>query len=193
VLLLAVAAVVIAGGLTAALVPGGGSADANSHTASGPWRLMIQDSFDGHDPGCNVTLIDTQSGDTIRSLSGLYGKNMIFQIHQAGKFRWQVSNSSCLVMGLASPGNATLPLEFRGAADDTDAFTAPAKVAVHVDDYNGSPDCPVTLIDPATGETINAETATPGKNGDTVTLDTGGRKVAYLSDLDCQVRVTAAA
>src|SRR5207248_1100032 len=124
VLLLAVAAVVIAGGLIAALVPGGGSGDANSHTASGPWRLMIQDSFEGHDPGCNVTLIDAQSGRTIRSLPGLYGKHMIFQIYQVGKFRWQVSNQSCLVTPVDGPGNVTLPLEFTEGGGDTIGFTA---------------------------------------------------------------------
>ncbi len=192
VLLLAVAAVVIAGGLIAALVPGGGSADANSHTASGPWRLMIQDSFDGHDPGCNVTLTDAQSGRTIRSLPGLYGKHMIFQIYQVGKFRWQVSNQSCLVTPVDGPGNVTLPLEFTEGVGDTIAFTAPGRVAVHVENYNESPNCPITLTDPATGQAIAAGTATPGQNGDTVTLDAGGRKVAYLSDLDCLVRVTAA-
>ena len=198
-LVAAVAAVVIAAGVTAALVLPGGSAGApggtpgaNTYTASGPWRLMIQDSFNGADPGCTVRLIDTQSGETIQSPPALYGKHVIYQVHEAGKFRWQGSNQGCLVTALDGPGNATLPLDWQQGIGDTDAFTAHAKVSVHVSDYNGSGNCQITLIDPASGQAIDAKTAAQGYNGDTVELDMGGRQLAYLNELDCNVRVTAA-
>ena len=103
-----------------------------------------------------------------------------------------MSNQSCVVRGLGGPGKATLPLEWVQGVGDSDAFTAPARVNVHVDNYNGSPNCLITLTAPATGQAVDAKTTTPGQNGDTVELDTGGRQLAYLSDLICRVRVTAA-
>jgi eukaryotic-like serine/threonine-protein kinase len=196
-LVAAAAAVVIAGGVTAALVLTGGSggtpgaAGPGTYTASGPWRLMIQDSANvGTDNGCNVTLTDTQSGQTIKSVQGLYGTHT-YQIHQAGSFRWHVNDPMCLVTTPAGPGHATLPFSWLGAGD-TDAFTAPANVTVHVDDYASSPNCTITLSDPASGQLVDSKTATPGQNQDTVTLDPGGRKTVYLTDTDCKIRVTAA-
>jgi hypothetical protein len=192
----AAAAVVVAGGVTAALVLDGGSGatpgstgGANTYTASGPWRLMVQDSSQGGDPGCSVALTDAQSGQTFKSVQGVYGTHT-YQIHQAGSFQWQVNDPRCLVTTSAGPGNATLPLSWLGAGD-TDAFVAPAKVAVHVDDYAGSPDCTITLSDPASGQLVDSKTATSGQGNDTVTLDPGGIKTVYLSDLDCKIRVTA--
>ena len=192
------AAVVIAGGVTAALLPGGGSggpqgstADVNTYTANGPWRLMIADASEGTDLGCKVTLMDAQSGETIMPLPLLYGKHTIFQIHQAGKFRWLVSNHNCVVRGLDGPGKAALPLRWGEGIGDTDAFIAHTRVGVHVDDYNGSPNCQITLTDPATEQAIDTKTATPGQNGDTVQLDMRGSQLAYLRDLGCVVLVTA--
>jgi len=195
-LVAAAAAVVIVGGVIAALVLGGGSgqpggpAAPNTYTASGPWRLMIHDSFTSGDPGCTVTLTDAQSGQTIKSVQNVYG-TVIYQIHQAGSFRWQVSAPKCLVTTSAGSGNAALPLYWQDVGD-SDGFTAPAQVSVHVADYEGSPNCQITLNDPASGQAIDAKTATSGQNNDTVTLDPGGRKTVYLSDLGCKVRVTAA-
>jgi len=196
-LVAAAAAVVIAGGVTAALVLTGGSggtpggAGPGTYTASGPWRLIIQDSANvGTDNGCTVTLTDTQSGQTVKSVKSLYGTHT-YQIHQAGSFRWRVNDPMCLVTTPAGPGHATLPFSWLGAGD-TDAFTAPANVSVHVDDYSASPNCAITLSDPASGQLIDSKTATPGQNKDTVTLDPGGRKTVYLTDTDCKIRVTAA-
>jgi hypothetical protein len=74
---------------------------------------------------------------------------------------------------------------------DTDAFIAHTRVDVHVDDYNGSPNCQITLADPATEQAIDTKTATPGQNGDTVQLDMRGRQLAYLRGLGCVVLMTA--
>ena len=61
-----------------------------------------------------------------------------------------------------------------------------------VGDYESSGSCQITLFDPASGQSIDAKTATQGSGGDTVQLDMSGRPRAYLSDLTCNVRVTAA-
>jgi hypothetical protein len=190
----AAAAVVVAGGVIAAFVLDGGSGgtpgSANTYTASGPWRLMVNDSSQGGDPGCSVALTDAQSGQTINSVQGVYGTHT-YQIHQAGSFQWRVNDPRCLVTTSAGPGHATLPFAWLGAGD-SDAFAAPAKVGVHVDDYAGSPDCTITLSDPASGQLVDSKTATPGQDNDTVTLDPGGLKTVYVSDLDCKIRVTTA-
>jgi uncharacterized caspase-like protein len=200
VLLAAVAAVVIAAGSAAAavLLPGGsgghtpGSAGANGYVASGPWRLKVQDVSSGSDLGCAVTVTDVQSGQTVLTLRDLYSKNISYQVSQAGTFQWQVSNAgNCIVTHLAGPGNATLPLTWLQGGD-TDAFATPTRVTVQVTDYLGSQTCEITLRDPANGQPIASETATPGQHNDTVTLDAGGRSTAYLSDLDCNVLVSSA-
>lgn len=199
VLLAAVAAVVIAAGSAAAvLLTGGsgghapGSAGANGYVASGPWRLKVQDVSSGSDLGCAVTVTDVQSGQMVLALRDLYSKNISYQVSQAGSFQWQVSNvGNCIVTHLDGPGNTKLPLTWLQGGD-TDAFATPARVTVQVTDYRGSPTCDITLRDPANGQPIASETATPGQHNDTVTLDAGGRSTAYLSDLDCYVRVSSA-
>jgi hypothetical protein len=199
VLLAAVAAVVIAAGSAAAavLLTGGsgghapGSTGANGYVASGPWRLKVQDVSSGSDLGCAVTVTDVQSGQTVLALRDLYSKNISYQVSQAGSFQWQVSNAgNCIVTHLDGPGNAKLPLTWLQGGD-TDAFATPARVTVQVTDYRGSPTCEITLRNPANGQPIASETATPGQHNDTVTLDAGGRSTAYLSDLDCYVRVSS--
>lgn len=197
----AAAAVVIAGGAITALVlvtggsggsPGGNpNADATTgtYTANGPWRLKIDDRISGNDNGCTIKLTDAQSSQPVRQMDGLYGTYM-FQIHQAGSFRWQVNNPGCVVAASAGPGTDKLPLAW-DQGGDSDAFTAPARVAVQVKNYNGNPDCKITLNDPANGQAIDFQDATPGKANDTVVLNTGGHSTAYLSDLICAVRVSA--
>ena len=199
VLLAAVAAVVIAAGsATATVLLTGGSGDhsavsagADSYAASGPWRLKIEDIPAAVDVGCAVTLTDTRSGETVLRLHDLYGTHA-YQLSQTGSFRWQVSDiRSCLVTPLAGSGHAKLPL-YWAQAGDTDAFATSARVTVKVGDYQGSPDCKITLRDPADGQPIDSKTAIPGQGNDTVTLDAGGHSTAYLSGLDCYVRVSPA-
>ena len=198
----AAAAVVVAGGAITALVLLTGGPDGNSgstgnagpstgtYSANGPWRLKIDDRISGTDNGCTVTLTDAHSGQQVPALEGLYGTYM-FQISQAGFFRWQANDPGCIVAPLAGPGRDTLPLAW-AQSGDTDAFTAPGRVAVQVKDYNGSPDCLITLRDPANGQAIDFQTATRGRAGNTVVLDAGGHPTAYLSDLSCAVRVSPA-
>jgi hypothetical protein len=201
VVLAAVAVVVIGGGITAlVLLTGGSGGNPGSHanagtspgtyTASRPWRLKIDDRISPNDSGCTITLTDAHSGQRIPLPGGLYGTSM-WQIHQTGSFRWQVNDLGCLVVPVAGPGTDKLPLAWP-AGGDSDAFAAPPQVAVQVKDYNGSSDCLITLRDPANGQPIDFQTATPGKDNNTVVLDAGGNTTAYLSDLNCAVRVSPA-
>jgi len=206
VLLPALAAAVIAvGSATAAILltshsgsSGGsgshaaGSAGANGYVASGPWRLKVQDvPTGGGDPGCAVTLTDAQTGGTVLSLHDLYAP-VSYQVSQSGSFRWQVSNpGNCIVTPLDGPGHAKLPLTWLQGGD-TDAFATSAKVTVKVTDYRGSPDCEITLRDPANGQPIASKTLIPGQGNDSVTLDAGGRSMVYLSDLTCYVQASGA-
>jgi Caspase domain len=197
--LLAIGAAVViaaAAATTAVLLTGGsgghspGSTGANSHTASGPWRLLIQDVSNGTDPGCSVTLTDAQSGQ-IRSFPDVYSKHISYQI-QAGSFRWQVTSpSTCIVTPLAGTGTGKLPFEWLQGGD-TDAFavTSGTRVAVKVTDFDGSQACDLTLRDAANGLPIASGTATPGQGHNTVTLDAGGHPDAYLSEVTCHILVS---
>jgi hypothetical protein len=199
VLLAAGAAVVIvvAAAITVTLLAGGngghspGSTGTSSHTASGPWRLLIQDVSSGTDPGCSVTLTDSQSGQT-RFFPNVYSQHISYQI-QAGSFRWQVTSpGTCNVTSLAGPGTGKLPFDWLQGGD-TDAFAVASgtRVAVKVTDFDGSQTCELTLRDAANGLPIASETATPGQGHDTAVFDTGGHPAVYLSELTCHILVSS--
>jgi hypothetical protein len=193
------AAIAIAGGAVAAVVllsggSGGGpdsnanaGPSANTYVATGPWRLKVDDRISGKDIGCTVRLTDTQSGRPVplpKSPSGSY----MFQIHQAGSFRWHV-NPGCVVAAVPGPGNHKLPFNWEQHGD-SDAFTAPARVTVQVTD--ASTGCTITLSDPANGQAIDFQHAEKGKANNTVKFDVSGHPTAYLSEPNCAVRVSRA-
>jgi hypothetical protein len=153
---------------------------------------MIDDDFQGADPGCTVTLTDAQSGRAVLPVAGLTGRHL-FQIHQTGSFRWRANDHRCVVTPVDGAGRDQLPL-IPAAGGDSDAFVAPSppRVAVHVKEFSGTQECLITLIDPASGQQIDFKTARPGQDNDTVVLDLGGHASAYLSDLDCRVEATRA-
>jgi Caspase domain len=200
ILLAAAGAAVVVGGVIAGVLLTGGSGgtshssaefqtSGNTVTSGGPWRLKIDDRISPNDNGCTITLTDTHSGQQIRHLESLYGTTM-FQIYQAGSFRWQVNDRGCLVAPQAGPGKYKLPFAWPQGGD-SDAFATSPDMTVQVKNYNGSPDCKITLNDPTNGQTIDFQTATRGKASDTVTLNANGHPTAYLSDLICAVRVSA--
>jgi hypothetical protein len=197
----AAAAVVVAGGAISAVLLTGGSGGnqdgtgergvtSGSYTASGPWRLQVDDQVEGDDSGCTITLKNTHSGQQTALAEGVYGTSQ-YQISQAGSFRWTTNNSGCLVAAEAGSGSDKLPLSW-SPGGDSDAFTASSQVQVQVTDYNGSPDCLITLRDPANGQPVAFKTVTRGKGSDTVVLDASGHPTAYLSNVGCTVRVTRA-
>jgi Caspase domain len=195
------AAIAIAGGAVAAVVllfggsggnsgstAGTGGISSGSYVASGPWRLRVDDRISGHDNGCTVKLTDTHSGSPIplpKSPSGPY----MFQIYQAGSFRWQVNDPGCVVVAADGPGSDKLPLTWVQPGD-SNAFTAPARMAVQVMDSSSG--CTITLRDPTNGQAIDYGHAERGKANNTVELSAGGHPAVYLSDLTCAVRVSAA-
>jgi hypothetical protein len=197
------AALVIAAGVIAALtLPTGGSGGQPSisaglpasFNASAPWRLQIIDEAHGPDPGCVVGLTDVHSGSQVLQTDRLYPPDYAparFQIYQTGSFKLTNSSPSCLVTSMAGSGMAKLPFPWN-QHDDTDAFAAPARVAVQVKVYDEGPECSITLVDPASGEQIETRTAEQGKNNDTVVLNTHGHRRVYLSGLSCKVFVSAA-
>ena len=193
--------IAIAGGAVAAVVllsggsggnsgsaTGPGGISSGSYVASGPWRLRVDDRISGQDNGCTVRLTDTHSGSAIPLLKGLFGTFM-FQIHQAGSFQWQVNDPGCVVAAVAGPGSDKLPLAWNQQGD-SDAFIAPARVAVQMTDSSSG--CTITLRDPTNGQAIDFQHAQRGKANNTVELNAGGHPTAYLSDLTCAVRVSAA-
>jgi hypothetical protein len=210
------AAIAVAGGVIAAVVlltggsgggPGSstnaGTTGQGTFTESGPWRLQVTDNIlGGNDNGCSITLTDTQSGGQIQPpqvvyptdpLSKVYG-TATFQFHQAGSFRWQANDAACAVVPMAGPGASKLPL-IVSTGGDSDAFLAPAQVAVHVIKYNGSTTCAVALLDPVNGQVVSDKTVTRGQNNDTVMLDTSGHRTVYLANStasNCMVEVSAA-
>jgi len=64
-------------------------------------------------------------------------------------------------------------------------------VAVRVQDFRGSK-CEFTLYDPVGGRSLDIQTAMRGKDNNTVMLDPGGSKTAYLRTDDCVFRAYAA-
>ena len=194
-LIAAAGAVVIAGGVAAIVASQSGgsgpsastSGASGTYTADAPWRLRINGT-DGPGDGCAIALTDTDSGAQILRQVNIY-TIMKIQIHETGPFRWQVNSPTCLVTPLAGSGSATLPLTLEGLGD-SDAFPAPAQVAVQVKNFNGSSNCVARLLDQANGEELDVQTATSGS--DTVLLNAGGRKTVYVGNDSCVVNVSAA-
>ncbi|WP_241831143.1 serine/threonine-protein kinase [Parafrankia soli] len=191
-----VAAVVVlaAGGTAAALLTTSGGDDGTSDTttftadftADAPWRLRISDEIQGtDDTGCTVTVTDTATGDS-RSIPGVYGEK-IYQVSQVGTFRFGVNNPGCVVQGLETAGDASLPFATVPYIGDTEAFRTEGTVTVEVFDFSGSEDCTLELHSAADGRMLNYGTARP--DSPTITLDAGGPDQVYLAEPPCGLRV----
>jgi eukaryotic-like serine/threonine-protein kinase len=158
-------------------------------TATAPWRLRISEVALTTELGCTVSLTEVRTGTDIQLPEALH-RTRTFQIHQPGSFRWQASDPACRITALTGSGTATLPFAMPELSGDSDVFAAPARVSVQVQDFDGSPECRLALHDPADGGALDIATAKPG--ADTVVLDAGGRRTAYLADNPCSVMVSAA-
>ena len=95
------------------------------------------------------------------------------------------------VTGAPPPLPCTCPALILAARGDTDAFTAPAEVAVQVTDFAGNTSCVLELHDAATGALLDAATAKPGA-GSTQLLHPGSATKTYLYPDYCGVRISAA-
>jgi eukaryotic-like serine/threonine-protein kinase len=195
----AVAAAVLAvvGIVAGILAEAGGNGDPALHgayRADGPWRKVIHDTMQNPDKGCDITLKNADTGELVGQARDLYG-TWTFQ-ESPGRYRWTVNDPHCLVTAIAGAGTATLPFTQPADAGDTDAFTAPARVAVQVVDFNGSDACSPTLVDAASGDALDSAPVRRSAGARQVVLDPKGHSRVYLTDSSynaCGMRVSAAA
>ncbi len=192
-----VAAVVLAGGVLAAVLVWGGSPSGSSspgpltpgtgsYTATAPWRLRLDGTAFGY--GCTLALTDA-SGATVLKVVDVYSVRQD-QVHQTGTLRWTTRDQRCFATALPGSGTATLPFVQEGGAD-TDAFALPARgVTVSVTAAQNTP-CDLRLFDQATGDEL-ATALDVNLDSPVRTLDGGGRSTGYLFTDNCTVRVTAA-
>jgi len=189
----AIAAVVLLTGGSGASPPTGGSPAGLANPATGtftqtsPWRLVVIDAIDSHDPGCTVTVTNTGTGEK-KELHNYQTKS--YQIQETGNFRWKANSRQCQVFPRPGAGKVALPFGQGYATGDTDAFHSPGRVAVEVKDFNGGSTCDLQLHDAADGHVVDYGTARKGAGP--LLLDPAGRSQVYLSDLECSVRVSAA-
>jgi len=162
----------------------------NTFTYTSPWRLKISGADTTAVDGCSVALVDARSGTRLRQVADKVYGTEIYQISDTGTFRWRVNDRTCAVVTLPGTGTTGLPLVVPATKGDTAAFPAPAKVTVQVTDWGGSSTCDLGLYDPVGGILLDFTTADKTQ-GDTVTLDPGGHKNAYLAIDACGVRVSA--
>jgi hypothetical protein len=156
-------------------------------TATGPWRLVVDDETSaggGNDNGCIVTV--TPPGQAPIRSDSLYGPATKVQIHQSGTFGFKRSSSRCLLTYLPGAGDTTLPATWQYGHGDTDAFQSPGSVAVTVIDANGGGQCELDLWGAQDGILLATKLA---REHQTVALDSGGPAVVYLAGLDCTVTV----
>ncbi len=168
----------------------GGSTVSAAFTYTSPWRLKISGEHVNATDGCSVSVISARSGAEVRSVDTVYGTE-IYQVSDTGTFRWRVNDPTCAVVTLPGTGTAALPLVVPPGRGDTPVFPVSTKITVRVTDWSGSSSCDLGLYDPATGVLLDFGKADQTK-GDTVPLDPGSHKSAYLAIDGCGVHVSAA-
>ena len=161
-----------------------------SYTSAGPWRLQLENDIDPETEGCDVTLIDPKSGARTALFDDVFD-HATAQVAETGLVRWQTNNVACRVTPVVGSGLISLPALILAARGDTDAFTAPAEVAVQVTDFAGNTSCVLQLHDAATGALLDAATAKPGA-GSSQLLHPGSATKTYLYPDYCGVRISAA-
>jgi hypothetical protein len=198
-LIAAAVAIAAAGGTIAGVLltqgkgssPGGSSPTVSAaFTYTAPWQLKVSGEHTTAHDGCSVSVIDAGSGTEVKHLAdNVYGTET-YQVSKTGTFRWRVNDPTCLVATYAGSGSTTLPLVVPPSRGDTAAFPLSSKVSVTVTDWGGSPTCDIGLWDPASGTLLDFGTADQAKT-DTVLLDPGSHKSAYLAIDGCGVHVSA--
>lgn len=171
----------------------GSSALEGTYQADGPWRIVIRDTIQNTDNSCEVTLKNADTGEQIGQAVDLQG-TWSFQVSASGSYRWYKNDPDCLVEARTGTGTATLPFAQQANTGDTDAFTAPARVAVEVIDFNGSEECSPTLHDATNGEVLDSASVNHGSAGPLL-LDPKGRTQVFLNDSSdhaCGMRLSAA-
>ena len=166
---------------------------AGTITQASPWRIQL-DEDPNHpitpDPGCSVTVMDPQ-GNRQTVLSAVYAPAAA-QVHQTGTIHWSVNQPNCLVAALRGPGALTLPASVTPTIGDTDAFTAPKRVAVTaMFGYTGER-CTIKLMNVTDGVLIDYRDVHEGTGAEqSVVLDPGSATLVYLHPDGCGVRIAA--
>jgi hypothetical protein len=196
VVLAAVAAVLLHGtgspSGTAAKGPGaptGSTGTTGTFTEKAPWRLALADNFSGSDPGCNVTVTNAATGESVANVTNNF--NIIaIQVHDSGTFRWQASAADCSVAHHPGAGRVTLPFTAATASGDTNAFAVRpgSRVAVKVTDASVGQVCEIRLWDAQTGDEQDFQRTSIGAGP--VYLDVHDSTLVYLHDVQCQLHVT---
>lgn len=174
---------------------GSGYTSAATFTATAPWRLKVDGAGNTADGGCTISVINARTGAEVRHLDGSIDGTSTFVISDRGTFRWRVNDAKCVVVALPGTAAVTLPFALsQYGLGDTGVFQAPARVSVHVTDYEGSQSCSFALYNPATGTELDFGTITKGQTaGDAVTLESGGSASAYVETDGCGFHVSAVA
>lgn len=150
--------------------------------ATAPWRLVIR-----NNNYCRVTVRSRESDD-VWTNRYTTGKDVWFQMHQSGTFRWESTTPECLVVHLPGAGELGLPATVVGGTGDTNAFPASGSVKVEAKDFNDTPGCDFRLHDSESGDTVavgNLSNTQPS-----VVLATEGRSKVYLANGYCTVRIS---
>jgi len=158
---------------------------AHQFMATSPWRLLIRDTAQGNDPGCNVTVTAAGNGVPVAEPTGVYS-SVAFQVRASGTFSWTANDPRCVVLHQDGAGMTALPFipPIRG---DSDAFAVHGPVTVRVLDFDGNSVCEFALHDAADGRQVDVGSVPEG--GGPVTLDPAGSTQVYLTNWYCQVRL----
>ncbi|HEY5846022.1 MAG TPA: hypothetical protein VIT42_04435 [Microlunatus sp.] len=154
----------------------------NEFQATAPWRLIIR-----NNNYCTVTVRSRESDD-VWTNRYTTGKDMSFQMHQSGTFRWESTTSECLVVHQPGAGELGLPAVVAGGKGDTNAFPAAGSVKVEAKDFHDTPSCDFDLIDSESGDTV--DTGRLSSTRPNVVLQTEGRSKVYLANGYCTVRIS---
>jgi hypothetical protein len=140
--------------------PGRGHPASGTLTAVSPWRLVVRNKIGGSNDGCTVTVTNTGTGKrkTVKVDTGTES----FQVQDGGNLRWEANDSGCLVVQRPGAGRAQLPFTVLENSGDTDAFVAPAQVAVEVANFRGHDQCDFVLRDATDGRALDLGSVQPG-------------------------------
>jgi hypothetical protein len=162
---------------------GASSSATGQFTEKGPWRLAIRGKGN---IACTITLYNLDRRETWSNPDPVYSFASFLR-PDGGTFRWSIE-PGCSAESRPGPGNLPLPAEVDGVGT-SDAFEAPALVAVTVKDFHSNERCHLELLDVATGTVVDSGDL--DQQHRSLTLQPFGRSLVYLNNDMCLVRVPA--
>jgi hypothetical protein len=162
---------------------GAASSATGQFTEKGPWRLVIRGKGN---TACTITLYNRDRRETWSNPDPVYSFASFLR-PDGGTFQWSIE-PGCSVESRPGPGNLPLPAEVDGVGT-SEAFEAPALVAVTVKDFHGNERCHLQLLDVATGTVVDSGDL--DKQHRRLTLHPFGRSLVFLNNDSCLVRVSS--